>query len=306
VANRIEEMEVFLTVADSGGFSAAARELERTPSAISKLILRLENRLGVHLFYRNSRHLKLTEDGHLFYELSRSAIDAINSAEAMVADRARQPTGLIRVRTLLSFAKHQIAPLMQEFSERYPKLRVEFRLGPLPSDVFDERTDLAIWSGTLPDSDLVAKKLTSSRWMLCASPQYLGRFGSPTTPAELVHHNCLGFTFQTSWNNWRFRGESMPFVMPCAGNIAADQGEMLLSLALNGVGIARMAHFHVNEYLENGQLVPLLLNYDIDAPEPIYMVYPAKRNLSIRVRTLISFLDEKFGTLAPWERRTGS
>lgn len=300
MTNRIEEMETFVLVVDSGGYTAAARLLGKSPSTISKLITRLENRLGVQMFYRNSRHLKLTEDGSLFYELSQAAIEATHFAEAMVSQQASEPVGVIRVRTLLSFAKYQVAPLMGEFVSRYPKLRVEFRLGPLPSDLFEERTDLAVWSGTLEDSSLIAKPLTTSKWTLCASQSYLDQAGIPRHPADLQHHNCLGFTFQTNWNFWRFSTDEVPFDGARSGNIASDQGELLLSLALQGVGIVRLADFHIHEYVLKGDLIPILTEFQLDEPEPIYMVYPAKRNLSARVKLFMDFLNEKLGNSPPW------
>lgn len=300
MTSRLEEMQVFMAVVDAGSFSAAARALLKSPSAISKLVQRLEDRLGTQLFYRNSRHLQPTEAGRTFHAYSQKVVDAMDEAEASVSERGGRPSGLVRIATLPTFAKYQLAPLMPEFARRYPSLRLEFQLAPTPADLFDQRIDLSIRSGALPDSSLVARPLASSRWMLCASPEYLARAGTPRRPQDLRQHRCLLFALQTPWNHWRFDiGAAQEVVL--GEGMGSDHGDMLLELARRGMGITRLALFHIHDDLRAGRVVPVLQEFEAGLPEPLYMVYPARRNLSPKVATVIDFLEEKFGGRPPWE-----
>lgn len=301
MASRLEEMQIFMAVYEAGSFSAAARELLKSPSAISKLVQRLEDRLGIQLFYRNSRKLQATEAGRTFFQHSQKAVEAMADAEASVSEKGRRPSGVVRIGTMLTFAKYQLARVMPEFSRRYPDLQLEFQLAPAPADLLDQRVDLAIRSGALPDSSLVAKHLASSRWTLCASPEYLARAGMPREPKDLRAHRCLLFAMQTPWNHWRFNHGDGQEATPGEG-MSADQGDMLLELARYGMGIARLARFHIHDDLRQGRLLPVLPEFEAGLPEPLYMVYPARRNLSLKVATVIDFLDEKFGGVPPWER----
>ena len=305
MASRLEEMQVFTAVFEAGSFSAAARELLKSPSAISKLVQRLEDRLGAQLFYRSSRKLQPTEAGRTFFQYSQKAVEAMSDAEASVSDKGRRPTGLVRIGTMPTFAKYQLARVMPEFARRYPGLQLEFHLAPAPADLFAQRTDLAIRSGVLPDSSLVAKHLAFSRWMLCASPEYLARAGMPREPKDLRAHRCLLFAMQTPWNHWRFNNSDAQDLILGKG-INADHGDMLLELALCGMGIARLARFHIHDDLRLGRLVPVLSEFEAGLPESLYMVYPTRRNLSLKVTTVIDFLDEKFGGIPPWEQEHGN
>lgn len=300
MTNRLEEMQVFMTVVETGSFSAAARALMKTPSAVSKLVQRLEDRLGTQLFYRNSRNLRPTEAGHTFFDQSQKVVQAMADAEASVADRGRRPHGLVRLSTMPTFARYQLAKLMPEFSRRYPDLRIEFQLESSVGDLFDQGIDLAIRSGALPDSTLVARQLATSRWSLCAAPSYLARAGTPRAPQDLRQHRCLLFAMQTPWNRWRFTQGPSQGVQLGEG-MSANQGEMLIELARCGMGIARLARFHIHDDLRAGRLVPVLQEFEAGLPEPLYMVYPARRNLSPKVTALMDFLEEKFGGQPPWE-----
>jgi DNA-binding transcriptional LysR family regulator len=300
MTNRLEDMQVFIAVVESGSFSAAARQLAKTPSAVSKLVQRLEDRLGTQLFYRNSRNLQPTEAGRTFFHHSQKVVEAMADAEASVSDRGRRPHGMVRLSTMPTFARYQLAKLMPEFSRRYPDLRIEFQLESTTGDLFDQRVDLSIRSGTLPDSSLVARPLATSRWSLCASPAYLARAGVPREPGELARHRCLLFAMQTPWNHWRFTQGPSQGVALGAG-MSANQGEMLIELARCGMGITRLARFHIHDDLRAGRLVHVLQDFEAGLPEPLYVVYPARRNLSPKVAVVIEFLEEKFGGKPPWE-----
>jgi Transcriptional regulator len=297
--DRFEEMRVFVRVAEDGGFSAASRTLSLTPSAISKLIARLEARLGVRLFQRSSRQVFLTAEGENFYAGALRALEAVDEAEA-VSLGAGTPTGILRIRSVPTFARYQLAPLMPEFLRRHPRLQVEFLLSNEGVGLLDGNVDVAIRSGELTDSSLISRRIASSRWIICASPRYLEAHGTPASAVDLANHECLNFSMSTHWNAWPFTtGNGQPSRVKARGRIAANQGDMLLALARAGMGIVRLAEFHISEDLADGRLVPLFPDQQDDTEEPIYAVYQNRRHLSPRVRVFLDFLEESFSRGPP-------
>ena len=199
--DRFGEMMVFVRVVEDGGFSAAARTLSLTPSAVSKLIARLEGRLNVRLFHRSSRTVTPTSEGEAFYTGARQALEAVEEAEAIAAGSST-PAGILRIRSVPTFARYQLAPLMPAFRRRFPQIYIELLLSNESIGLLDGNIDLAIRSGELTDSSLIARRIASSRWIICASPDYLAAHGIPQSPAELSAHECLNFSMSTPWNTW--------------------------------------------------------------------------------------------------------
>jgi DNA-binding transcriptional LysR family regulator len=298
VSGRAEEIEIFVKVYDSNSLSTAASISGCTPSAVSRIVKRLEDRLGVQLFYRNSRSVRPTVEGDTFYRHCIDILKALDTAEAAVSDNADQ-AGVLRVNTLPTFAKYQLAPLMPEFHARYPRLRVEFILGARPADLLAQGIDVAVYSGPQPDSSLVARPLTTTRWVLVASPGYLAAHGTPDTPDQLPEHHCLNFSFPTGWNTWQFNDTELRTFHPQA-IMSSDQGDMLLALSLADMGIVRLAEYHVYGHLREGRLVQVLKSHTATEEEPIYLLYRSRENLSPRVKVWIDFLKEKFGERPPW------
>lgn len=301
--DRLRELEILIKVASEGSFSAAARKLDLSPSAISKLIRRMEDRLGVQLFVRNSRALRLTPEGKALYQSGRRLIEEVIDAENAVAHSGRAVRGTLRVHTTLSFAKYQVAPRLPEFLEEHPRLRIEFQLGAEPIDLLANDVDVAILSGTPKGSSLVMRRITASRWIICAAPSYLARKGVPHRPEDLAAHNCLNFTIQTHWNAWPLKARSSTIVVEPHGNAGSNQGEMLLALARAGVGIVRHAEFHVGEDLRSGRLVPVLEDFQDPSEEPIYAVFANRRNVRPCVRAFLAFLTREFSGTPPWRAR---
>ncbi|WP_415804306.1 LysR substrate-binding domain-containing protein, partial [Bordetella muralis] len=198
------ELAAFVQAARDRSFSAAARHLDLTPSAVSKLVSRLENRLEVRLFTRQARAVLLTEEGQSYLPTAQAAVDAM--AAALEHGTALRDTisGTLRIHTMLTFARHQVVPWLPEFLQRYPNLKVDLMIGPQYVDVFDDGVDIAIHSGPLPDSTLIARTIAASRWITCASPSYLAKRGIPRHPQDLSSHSCIGFTFKSDWNVWPF------------------------------------------------------------------------------------------------------
>jgi DNA-binding transcriptional LysR family regulator len=297
--DRIRELAFFLRVSEEASFSSAARSLDLDPSTISKVIQRLENRLGVRLFHRTSRVLQLTQEGEQFLSAAQKVMTALDEAEASVGPAATEATGVLRVSSTPAFARRRLAPLMPEFMQRNPGLRVEFLLAATPPDIFEQQVDVSFQSGHIPDSTLVAKRVTTARWRLCAAPSYLKRAGTPQTPADLAQHVCLNFMPGSYRSRWLTRGtggaSSDIATFEPKALVAANNGDMLCVLAVQGMGIARLADYHIATELENGELVSLLREHETDL-EPIYAVYASKRHLSARVRVFLDFVGERLGS----------
>ncbi|OYU86955.1 MAG: LysR family transcriptional regulator [Bradyrhizobiaceae bacterium PARB1] len=292
--NRSGEMEVFTRVVELGGFSTAARAFQMTPSAISKLVARLEARLGVRLINRSTRKLQLTPEGTAFYERAVRILDEIAAAEREAAVGAT-PSGLLRVNTSVPFGLHRLLPLLPDFARRYPDIKVEVTLTDLVVDLLEQRADVAIRVGPMRESRLLARKLGESRMVVVASPAYLSERGTPATPDDLAQHNLLDFGFAKWKDGWPFRlknGETIT-VVP-SGNALVSDGEAMHLIALSGMGLARLARFHVEADLTAGHLVPVLEELNPGDIEPIHAVFVGHGGqLPARVRAFLDYLVER-------------
>ena len=290
--NRSGEMEVFTRVVELGGFSTAARAFRMTPSAVSKLVARLETRLGVRLINRSTRKLQLTPEGSAFYERALRILDEISAAEREAAIGAT-PSGLLRVNTSVPFGLRLLLPLLPDFAKRYPDIKVEVVLTDLVVDLLEERADVAIRVGLMRESRLLARKLGESRMVVVASPGYLNERGTPKTPDDLADHNLLRFGFAKWENGWPFKigGETIA-VMP-SGNALVSDGEAMQHLAVAGMGLARLARFHVEADIKAGRLVPVLEAFNPGDIEPIHAVFVGHGGqLPARVRAFLDYLVE--------------
>lgn len=289
--DRIRELGFFLRVTEVASFSAAARSLDLDPSTISKVIQRLEDRLGVRLFHRTSRVLQLTQEGEQFLAAAQKVMTALEEAEASVGPAASEATGVLRLSGTPAFARQRLAPLMPAFLARHAGLRVEFVTAATPPDLFEQQIDISFQSGPIPDSTLVARRITVARWRLCAAPAYLKRCGTPTTPAELAQHTCLNFLPGSFRSRWPLRVGEQIQTQELRALVAANNGDLLCALAVQGLGIARLADYHIAGELQSGALVTLLDAHELER-EPIYAVYPSRRHLSARVRVFLEFAGE--------------
>lgn len=299
--DKFTQLLAFAWSIEAGSFSAAARAHHLSPSAISKLVTRLENRLGVRLFVRLQRSVAPTAEGREYYRIARVALDALADADSVGDALAGGTAGVLRVHTMPSFAQHQIAPWLPAFLEQHPALRVEFHLSAQYVDLFDQGMDVAIHSGAISSPSRVARQIAASRWIVCASPAYLRQHGAPGHPSELASHRCLGFGFSSVWNRWHFKQDDDPHNVEPAARVATTQGEMLRELALRGGGIVRLAEFHIGEDLLAGRLVRVLPQMADEKPEPLYVVYAARKNLSPRIRVFQDAL-VAFVATQPWAR----
>jgi DNA-binding transcriptional LysR family regulator len=288
--NRSGEMEAFVQVVESGGFSSAARLLGMTPSAVSKLVARLELRLGIQLVHRSTRKLQLTPEGTEFYERSTRVLADMDEAERCAAAGAA-PRGRVSINASVSFGHHKLVPLVPRLLEQHPQITLDIALTDRIVDLMDERADIAIRWGQLPASDLVARRLGETSQAILAAPSYLDKYGTPRTPQELEAHSQLGWTFRRSSPDWPFRIDGRTVSMPVAGPVRAGDGETLRQLAIAGAGVARLSLYHTQHDIDAGRLVPLLQEFNPGEAEPIHAVYIGKAGtLPARVRAVLDFL----------------
>ncbi|MEG6508005.1 LysR family transcriptional regulator [Methyloligella sp. 2.7D] len=290
--DRTGELAIFLAVACAGSLSAAARERGLTPSAVSRIVTRMEQRLGVRLVVRTTRSLRLTAEGEAYARLARRVLADLEELESTIADRA-SPRGHIRVSAATAHGRLTIVPLLAEFVDRYPDISVELEASDEVSDILGGRTDIGIRFGPLPDSPLTARRLGETGRTVVAAPSYLARAGTPQTPADLARHNCLDFSFRRIEPGWPFRENGKDYLLPVSGNITANNGETLVQLAAQGVGITRVGNFHIEDALTRGELVPLLEAFNPQDRESIHAVFIGGAATPARVRVFVDFLAEK-------------
>lgn len=287
-------MAVFARVVEEGGFSAAARSLRLTPSAVSKLVARVEARHRVRLLARSTHGMALTPEGEAYYQGCRRVLAEIEAAEAAL-DSSSLPRGILRVNTSVPFGSRFIVPLLPAFLKRYPSLRADVTLSDEVADVLAGRIDVAVRAGALPDSALAARKILESPRLIVASPAYLARRGKPAGPDDLARHDCLGFNFRRAEEGWPFVEAGRARRVAVSGSATAGDGETLRALALAGVGLARLAAFHVADDLDAGRLVPVLQPFNPGDREPVHAVFLGRTPIPARVRAFVDFLVSELG-----------
>lgn len=290
--NRSGEMEVFARVVEQGGFSAAARSLRLTPSAVSKLVGRLETRLGTRLVNRSTRRLQLTPEGSAFYGRCIQVLADIEEAEREAAAGA-EPRGRLRVNANVPFGLHRLLPLVPDFLARHPGVTLDLVLTDRVVDLLEERADVAIRVGPLRASGLVARKLGASAMAVVGAPGYLARRGIPRTVEEVESHDRIGFNFARSFEEWPFRQEGGVRTVPAQGSVQVGDGETARRLALAGIGLARLALFHIGPDIEAGRLVPVLEDLNPGDVQEVHAVFLGQGgHLPARVRAFIDYLAE--------------
>jgi DNA-binding transcriptional LysR family regulator len=292
--NRSGEIEVFVRVVELGGLSAAARAFRMTPSAVSKLVARLEARLGVRLINRSTRRLELTPEGAAFFERGVRILDDMDTAEREAAVGAT-PRGRLRVNVSVPFGVHCLLPLVPDFLARHPDITIDIALTDQVIDLLEERADVAIRVGPLRESRLVARKLGESRMIVVASPAYLQQHGEPRTPADLAKHNMLGFCFVKLIEGWPFvDGAGGASTIAPLGNALVSDGEAMRHLVLAGLGIARLSAYQVSRDVAAGRLVPVLEGYNPGDTEPVHAIFVGQGgHVPARVRAFLDYLVDK-------------
>lgn len=295
-------MSAFVSAVEQGGFSSAARELGLSPSALSKLVTRLEDRLGARLLQRTTRRLLLTPEGEVFFTRAQRILAAIDEAESEVTEANASPRGTLRLHCGSAFGMHQLALATPRFLARYPDISMDITISDQPPAAMEEGIDLAIRIGPLDESSMVARRICNLQRVICAAPSYLSRCGTPQTPDDLQRHNCLWITSLPALRRWPFDTEEGIRVVNVGGNVAANTAETVLQLAIAGVGITRLTDVIVGDAISRGELVPVLSDWHHAEPVPLFATYPSGRHLSPKVKAMVDFLVEEFGD-TPWRRQ---
>ena len=301
MADVLTEMSVFSRVVAAGSLSSAARELGLSPAMVSRRLAALEARLGVRLVNRTTRSLRLTDEGASYFETCSRLLTEIDEADAAVSAGRVEPRGPLKVALPAAFGNRHIAPLIPRFAARYPKVQLALSLSDRTVNLVEEGFDVAIRIAELEDSSLAARKLAPNRRVVCASPDYLRRHGTPRAPEDLAAHNCLTSTdFVMSWDYKGPDGTSAS--VRVSGRYACDNWEVLRQWALAGLGVALKSTWDVRQHLEDGSLVPLCPGYTFGTDVAIYAVYPHRRFLPAKTRAFIEFLADSFGPEPYWDQ----
>ncbi len=295
------QMMLFARVVENGSFSAAARAMHHSPSAVSKQIGQLEDRIGVRLLNRAHKGLSLTAEGRAFYERCAEVVTNVAEAEAMVVSLGDRPQGRLSVAATVAFAKAHMLPILPEFLQKYPDLSLSLELTDRHIDLAAEAIDVAVrFSEQIDDPSVVARKIVHNRRVICAAPAYIERAGLPQTPADLAHHNCLRLSTVARWNEWNFRDPDGHGPIHLSGNFEANSADAIYHATLAGIGVARLSTFLIGADLRAGRLVRILPDY-IDDNSDIVAMYTDRRNLSPKIRAFIDFLTDHFSGAPPWE-----
>ncbi|WP_321342654.1 LysR family transcriptional regulator [Breoghania sp.] len=296
--NDFADMEIFARVVTAGSMSAAGREMGLSPAVVSKRLRRLEDRLGTRLLQRTTRQIALTEAGQGYFERVTAILTQVEEAEAFVTRRSGIAKGRLKVAAPTSFGRKHIAPHMLPFLDANPDLSVDLELSDDFVDIVGEGYDLAIRIAELSDSSLVARRLARNHRVLCASPTYLERHGTPHTIADLAGHTCLAAANQ---DPWRLDGPDGPVVVRAHGRLATNSNEVVLQAVRAGVGVALRSTWDVGADLREGKLQVVLPEYRASRHVAIYAVYPSRRFLPAKVRVFIDYLASLYSPEPYWD-----
>lgn len=300
--DRLTAMEIFVKVIKEGSFSAAARSMNMSKSAVSKYVSELEDRLGARLLNRTTRRLSVTDVGRVYFDRCQQILSDVLETETAISAETRRVSGLLRVAAPVTFSvKHLGAPLA-DFLSRHPDIEIDLNLNDRRADIVEEGFDVAVRiARQLTDSSLIAAKLATSRSVTCASPSYLDRHGTPDKPGDLVQHNCLRYSNIGPVQEWYYYDEDGELItVRVSGTISANNGEVLREAALDGQGIFTGPSFLTGDAIKSGRLVPILRPYAYKE-FGIFAVYPHNRHLSAKVRSFVDFLKTYWGGNPHWD-----
>jgi len=299
--DRFAAMQMFIRIVEVGSISGAAARLEVAKSAVSRRLAELEQHLGAQLLHRTTRRLNLTDSGRAYFEHAQRILADLDEAEAAVAQAHTALRGRLRIALPLSFGLLHLCEPIKDFMALHPGVEFDLDFNDRQIDLMQEGFDLAIRIANLPDSSLIARRLAPIRHLLCASPEYLQRHGTPTRPDDLRQHVCLAYSNLANPGLWRFRTpDGAPGSVQVPVKLLANNGDFLYQAALAGHGLIMHPTFYLREALRDGTLVALLT--DLVWPEVnAYAVYPPTRHLSNRVRAFVDFLAQRFAGQSVWE-----
>ena len=287
-----EELTVFVQVVENGSFSRAAKQLAMANSAVSRVVKRLEEKLGVNLINRTTRQLRLTEEGSQYFRRVQKILQEMAAAEAEMLAVHEVPQGILRVDSAMPMVLHLLVPLAAKFNERYPHIQLSLVSSEGYINLIERKVDIALRAGELDDSGLRARHLFDSHFRVVASPEYLSKHGTPQSTEDLANHQCLGFIEHTFLNTWAvFDAQGNPYKI--SPHFTASSGEILRSLCLSGCGIACLSDFLVDNDIAEGKLIPLLTEQTSNKTLPFNAVYYSDKAVNLRLRVFLDFLAEE-------------
>lgn len=294
------DFEFFILICQSGSISKAAKDFDITPAAASKRLSNIEKKIGCQLISRSTRSMSLTANGKIYLEYAHQVTTTIEEMSYALRQKTDEAEGLIRINAPFGFGRKYVSRFVSDFIEEYPKIECQLHLSDHPLNLITNAFDIGIRFGSLPDSGLHARKIASHRRFLCASPDYLATKDEPLSPQDLVHHNCIVLRQNDeTYGNWHFTKEEQIYHVRVGGNLSSNDGESVLSWTLKGHGIAIRAEWDVYHHIKQGALKKVLGEYQLPNAD-IYVVYPYKQNIPIRLRMFIDFLAEKM-KIVPFE-----
>ncbi len=303
--DRWTEIELFVQVAETGSLSRAAEALDLSNAAASRHLSALEDRLGARLVERNTRRLYLTDTGQEFFSRAKTVLADLKDAESAVNATALNPTGTLRITASLSFAMHHVAPLLREYSLRYPNVSVHVEAANRYLDIIDNNIDVAIRTREYePDSNITIRRLGQTRRILAAAPRYLARHGRPRTLEDLAQHKLLIYTYANNPNELRFTRDGQTTTLQVKGLLESNDGQILRAAALDGMGILVQPTYILYDDMVAGRLVPVLDDWDLPRLT-VNLAYPSRKHLSAKVRTFIDFMAEHFAKMNYEQKWTG-
>jgi DNA-binding transcriptional LysR family regulator len=292
--HRLANIEAFVTSAELGNFTLAARRLALTPSALSRRISQLEAQLGVRLFHRSTRVVRLSDEGRAFFERARAALRELEEAEQALAGQRQRPTGLLRVEAPTILGRHVVVPAVAKLVARHADVRIELTLRDYASDLVSEGIDVGLRLGPLTDSTLIARRLGQTKMRVCGAPSYLRRKGIPRSVAALERHDCLGFSLQGRALPWRLRDGDEPRDVVAGHRIVVTSAEALIDLAVAGAGLAWVCDFMMAQATARGELVEVLADAACDE-SPVHLVSQPARHVLPKVRVFSSYVAAQLG-----------
>ncbi|MDB5823574.1 MAG: LysR family transcriptional regulator [Herminiimonas sp.] len=292
--DKFQEMQAFVSVVENGSFVRAADVLHTSKAAISRYVAELERRLGIRLLNRTTRKLSMTDEGQLFYARCIDLLNGLEEAESELSLRRGEPSGNLRISAPVTFGISHLAPLWGRFLQQYPKVSMEVSLSDRTVDLVEDGFDLAVRIARSPHPTVIARRLASSTMVLCASPKYLKRNGTPKRPQEITEHNVISYTYWSSKDEWEFIDRSGKVeTVKTRPRLHANSGDTCVAAALQDQGIVLQPDFLVYDALREGKLKQLLKDYQT-VELGIYAVYTSRRQLPLKLRSLIDFLVESF------------
>ena len=284
--DRFDELNAFFAVVEASGFSAAARRIGESQSAISKAVNALEKRLGVALLHRSTRKVTLTDQGRLYYDRMRPLVDEIQVADSELTSTTLEVSGLIRIAAPSTFGRLHVLPLIPGLLARHPGLRIDMVLSDAVRDMVEDRIDLAIRVSPVEEPDSVVRRVAATSLVCAGSRRYFEQHGVPRTPADLADHNCLVYGEMT---DWPFVGPQGPFSLPVRGNLSSNSVETILAGVLAGVGIGMFHRASLVGEFQQSDIVTVLDDF-VQQPREVSLIWPKRRFVPTRVRSATDFL----------------